>query len=205
MLPTEKNEEKENVEEGNAQITLPQIYDAEKGLEEKGEEKENEDNAQITLPQIYNAEKGLEEKGEEKENEDYDPSGNIRANPIEVKETPDEEEKDQVSNVLPSSQRNIDDNKNLISTKSNYNEINEETPVQTLTNFDKTNYLNCIDFEEKENILNSLKESDPLVPNYIENTFEPFKDMNEVLILIQKGIVSFYNTKKQKMKMSSIN
>ncbi len=195
MLPTEKNEEKENVEEGNAQITLPQIYDAEKGLEEKGEEKENEDNAQITLPQIYNAEKGLEEKGEEKENEDYDPSGNIRANPIEVKETPDEEEKDQVSNVLPSSQRNIDDNKNLISTKSNYNEINEETPAQTLTNFDKTNYLNCIDFEEKENILNSLKESDPLVPNYIENTFEPFKDMNEVLILIQKGIVSFYNTK----------
>jgi hypothetical protein len=195
MLPTEKNEEKENVEEGNAQITLPQIYDAEKGLEEKGEEKENEDNAQITLPQVYDSEKGLEEKGEEKENEDYDPSGNIRANPIEVKETPDEEEKDQVSNVLPSSQRNIDDNKNLISTKSNYNEINEETPAQTLTNFDKTNYLNCIDFEEKENILNSLKESDPLVPNYIENTFEPFKDMNEVLILIQKGIVSFYNTK----------
>ena len=168
MLPAEKNEEIENVEEGNAQKTLPQIYDAEKGLEEKGEEKENED---------------------------YDPSGNIRANPIEVKETPDEEEKDQVSNVLPSSQRNIDDNKNLISTKSNYNEINEETPAQTLTNFDKTNYLNCIDFEEKENILNSLKESDPLVPNYIENTFEPFKDMNDVLILIQKGIVSFYNTK----------
>ena len=179
-LPVE-GEEKEKEEEKNVE-TLPEKTEEENNLPAENEEDKNK-NVE-TLP----------EKKEE-ENEDYDPSGNIKANPIEVGETPEDEEKDKVSNVLPSSQRNIDENKNLISTKSNYNEINEETPAQTLTNFDKTNYLNCIDFEEKENTLNSLKETDPLVPNYIESTFEPYKDMNDLLILIQKGIMSFYNTK----------
>ena len=192
-LPKEIEEkEKENEEEDKDKNVenLPEKEDDENNLPKEIEDnvKENEEDKDKNV-------ETLPEKKED-ENEDYDPSGNIKANPIEVGETPDDEEKDKVSNVLPSSQRNIiDDNKNLISTKSNYNEINEETPAQTLTNFDKTNYLNCIDFEEKENILNSLKESDPLVPNYIENTFEPFKDMNELLILIQKGVMSFYNTK----------
>ena len=59
-------------------------------------------------------------------------------------------------------------------------------------------YVNCIDFDEKEQVLNKLKENQDYkdeIENYIKNKFEPNKNMNDLLSLIQKTIMSFYETK----------
>ena len=61
--------------------------------------------------------------------------------------------------------------------------------------------FNCINFEEKEKILSELKEADKDHPlklkakRYYNNTFIPNKKYNDLLILAQKLIFSFYENK----------
>ena len=60
-----------------------------------------------------------------------------------------------------------------------------------------TTYENCIDFEEKESILQKLKEneSEKNIEEYINNEFEPNKQINDLIALVQKTIMAYYTTK----------
>ena len=70
--------------------------------------------------------------------------------------------------------------------------------IQTLSS-DKNNlYENCIDFDEKEETLKKLKENTEYeieIDDYMKRFFEPHKEINSALILIQKVFMSYYNTK----------
>jgi hypothetical protein len=70
--------------------------------------------------------------------------------------------------------------------KTNNDENKEERPDEK----DEKKYLDCIDFKKKEKILTKLKEND-----YLKNVFKKYKDFNDILILIQKGIESYYKNK----------
>ena len=73
--------------------------------------------------------------------------------------------------------------------------------IQTLSTENKTIsnlYPNCINFDEKSEILNQLKsnpEYQTEIEDYITNRFEPNKALNDLIALIQKTIISYYNTK----------
>ena len=80
----------------------------------------------------------------------------------------------------------------------------EEEPKEQKSTLDEqktltiTNYENCIDFEEKESILQKLKENSEIeneINEYINKEFEPNKQINDLISLIQKTIMSYYNTK----------
>ena len=70
--------------------------------------------------------------------------------------------------------------------------------IQTLSS-DKNNiYENCIDFNEKKEVLEKLKQNSEYeveIDEYIKKYFEPNKDINNALILIQKVMMAYYNTK----------
>ena len=73
--------------------------------------------------------------------------------------------------------------------------------VQTLSTENKTKsnlYPNCINFDKKEEILAQLKsnpEYQAEIEEYISTRFEPNKKINDLIALIQKTIMSYYNTK----------
>jgi len=72
--------------------------------------------------------------------------------------------------------------------------------IQTVSsNKSKNNlYSNCIDFGEKEEIFNKLKENpeyQPDIEDYISSRFEPNKNINDLISLIQKTIMLYYTTK----------
>ena len=82
-----------------------------------------------------------------------------------------------------------------------YNE-KEKKPLVTQTVSSATSkgnlFLNCINFDEKEEILNKLKENPDYqvdVEDYLNKHFEPNKEINDLLTLIQKTIISYYDTK----------
>ena len=60
-----------------------------------------------------------------------------------------------------------------------------------------SSYENCIDFEEKESILQKLKENETEknIEEYINNEFEPNKQINDLIALVQKTIMAYYTTK----------
>ena len=70
--------------------------------------------------------------------------------------------------------------------------------IQTLSS-DKNNlYENCIDFNEKKEVLEKLKQNSEYeveIDEYLKKYFEPNKDINNALILIQKVMMAYYNTK----------
>ena len=63
------------------------------------------------------------------------------------------------------------------------------------------NIFDCINFDEKEKILSELKQTDKVHPlklqaeKYYENNFIPYKKHNDLLILAQKLIYSFFENK----------
>ena len=87
---------------------------------------------------------------------------------------------------------------NILATDENISESKNIAPVLTQTTEIKSDYLNCIDFEDKENILQNLKNNENIskdVQDYINKDFEPNKDINNLIILIQKTIMSYYLNK----------
>ena len=84
--------------------------------------------------------------------------------------------------------------KKLLATGTNLNEINESTPPHTLTDFKLEHYENCIDFPDKEQQLESLKDEES-VSNYIEKVFNPNKHLNNILIDMQNALMSYYENK----------
>ena len=74
----------------------------------------------------------------------------------------------------------------------------KNTVVQTGSSVKNTLYENCIDFGEKEEILEKLKENpenQAEIEEYINTNFLPNKNINELVALLQKTIMSYYNTK----------
>ena len=102
------------------------------------------------------------------------------------------EEKEDEKNLMKKKVRNI------LSTSENASKAQKSSPVRT-RNFGKdSNYENCIDFDEKESILQKLKETSENqqeVEDYITKDFEPNKAINDLVGLLQKTIMSYYNTK----------
>ena len=87
---------------------------------------------------------------------------------------------------------------NILSTSENASKAKKITPVKTRTSGKTSNYENCIDFDEKEVVLQKLKENSEIekeIDEYINKDFEPNKNINDLLALIQKTIMSYYNTK----------
>ena len=113
---------------------------------------------------------------------------------IEIKEEKKEEKK-----VVEKKEEKKLELENLNEVQPKPNE-KKSSVIPTLSS-DKTKnnlYVNCIDFGEKEEVLNKLKENPEYqgeVEDYIKNKFEPNKSMNDLLSLIQKTIMSYYQTK----------
>ena len=68
--------------------------------------------------------------------------------------------------------------------------------IQTVSSDKSKNnlYTNCIDFGEKEEILNKIKtnpEYQPDIEDYISSRFEPNKNINDLIALIQKTIMLY--------------
>ena len=91
-------------------------------------------------------------------------------------------------------ENNLEKKNKLLATGTNLNEINVSTPPHTLTDFKLEHYENCIDFPDKEQQLESLKEEES-VNNYIEKVFNPNKNLNDILIDMQKALMSYYENK----------
>ena len=92
----------------------------------------------------------------------------------------------------------VDENleKKLLATGSNIGEIKESTPPVTLTDFRIDNYEDCIDFNEKEEQLNKLKDTNNEgAIKYIDNVFIPNKNLNDILIEMQETLMSYYKNK----------
>ena len=76
---------------------------------------------------------------------------------------------------------------------------------------DFNNIFDCINFDEKEKILSELKLADKSHPlklqaeKYYNNNFIPYKKHNDILILAQKLIFSFYENKDTKKENEFIN
>ena len=64
---------------------------------------------------------------------------------------------------------------------------------------EETSLFECINFEEKEKILNKIKNSDSSLKSkaehYLNKVFLPNKNYNDLLILAQKAIMSYYKNK----------
>ena len=64
---------------------------------------------------------------------------------------------------------------------------------------EETSLFECINFEEKEKILNKIKNSDSSLKSkaehYLNKVFLPNKKYNDLLILAQKAIMSYYKNK----------
>ncbi len=88
--------------------------------------------------------------------------------------------------------------KNIMSTSESANKEQKASPMRTSTIGKNSVYENCIDFEEKETILQQLKENSEIkkeIEEYITKDFEPNKQINDLIILLQKTIMAYYNTK----------
>ena len=132
--------------------------------------------------------------------------------PIEKEENKIESiEKTEIKEKASPKKINVDENENedekkiikervgnILSTSENASKANKSSPVITRTSGKSSIYENCIDFDEKENILQKLKENNEIekeIEEYINKDFEPNKNINDIIALIQKTIMSYYNTK----------
>ena len=87
---------------------------------------------------------------------------------------------------------------NILSASEETSKVNKSSPLVTKTLGKTSNYLNCIDFEEKEEVLKKLKENNEIekeIEEYIDKDFEPNKNINNLVSLLQKTIMAYYNTK----------
>ena len=90
-------------------------------------------------------------------------------------------------------------NEEQSNTKEKVSSVVQTVQTVSLENKSKLNiFPNCIDFGEKAEILNQLKSNPDYqaeIEEYITNKFEPNKNINDLIALIQKTIMSYYNTK----------
>ena len=93
-------------------------------------------------------------------------------------------------------------NKEQSNTKEKVSSVVQTVQTVSSENKSKLNiFPNCIDFGEKAEILNQLKSNPDYqaeIEEYITNKFEPNKNINDLIALIQKTIMSYYNTKGTK-------
>ena len=93
-------------------------------------------------------------------------------------------------------------NEEQSNTKEKVSSVVQTVQTVSLENKSKLNiFPNCIDFGEKAEILNQLKSNPDYqaeIEEYITNKFEPNKNINNLIALIQKTIMSYYNTKGTK-------
>ena len=93
-------------------------------------------------------------------------------------------------------------NEEQSNTKEKVSSVVQTVQTVSLENKSKLNiFPNCIDFGEKAEILNQLKSNPDYqaeIEEYITNKFEPNKNINDLIALIQKTIMSYYNTKGTK-------
>ena len=119
----------------------------------------------------------------QKEEGKYEQDEKEQIEQIEQKEEVKPVEQKGSSEVIEEEKRSIEKDKETISSISKPANI--------------TTYENCIDFEDKENILQKLKEneSEKNIEEYINNEFEPNKQINDLIALVQKTIMAYYTTK----------
>lgn len=115
----------------------------------------------------------------------------------------------QKSNV----KKDLVESNNEINIKNDYGFLNIDNNIEpSKENFeDFNNIFDCINFDEKEKILSELKLADKSHPlklqaeKYYNNNFIPYKKHNDILILAQKLIFSFYENKDTKKENEFIN
>ena len=112
----------------------------------------------------------------------------------EIKQEKKEEKKEE-KKIFDKNLKLDNVNDNLPLSKEKVSQI-----IQTVSSDKSKNnlYTNCIDFGEKEEILNKLKENpeyQPDIEDYISSRFVPNKNINDLIALIQKTIMSYYTTK----------
>ena len=115
----------------------------------------------------------------------------------------------QKSNV----KKDLVESNNEINIKNDNGFLNIDNNIEpSKENFeDFNNIFDCINFDEKEKILSELKLADKSHPlklqaeKYYINNFIPYKKHNDILILAQKLIFSFYENKDTKKENKFIN
>ena len=115
----------------------------------------------------------------------------------------------QKSNV----KKDLVESNNEINIKNDNGFLNIDNNIEpSKENFeDFNNIFDCINFDEKEKILSELKLADKSHPlklqaeKYYINNFIPYKKHNDILILAQKLIFSFYENKDTKKENEFIN
>jgi hypothetical protein len=115
----------------------------------------------------------------------------------------------QKSNV----KKDLVESNNEINIKNDNGFLNIDNNIEpSKENFeDFNNIFDCINFDEKEKILSEFKLADKSHPlklqaeKYYNNNFIPYKKHNDILILAQKLIFSFYENKDTKKENEFIN
>ena len=200
--------DKVDEEEGNLMVGGGRMGDEEEEEEEGNlmegggmmgdEEEDDEDNNLIVRDDI----KIEENEGEGNENI----QSNLKVEgDINIEEKEEEGNENIQSNLKIEGVINIEDNEGendninekksrLLATGTNLIEIKDATPPHTLTDFKLDHYENCIDFPDKEEQLELLKNEES-VSNYIEKVFNPNKNLNNILIDMQNALMSYYENK----------
>ena len=177
------------IESGKA--TIEEVNQEEK----KAKEKENNDDDNILMeegPAVIEEVDQADKNDKEKENNDDD---NIlmEEGPAVV------EEVDQADKNDKENENNDDDlpNGDYLNTQDNFSEIKNSSPMGISLNFSKLkHYEDCIDFEDKESELEKLKNEDnEEIENYINTIFTPNKNINDIIIKMQKTLNSLYKNK----------
>ena len=96
--------------------------------------------------------------------------------------------------------------------KNNLRLNNKDNNEEQIKETDEESYIfECINFDEKEKILSEIKAGDQKYPlkmqaeRYYNSGFIPYKKYNDLLILAQKLIFTFYEKKGTKSEKDYIN
>ena len=137
---------------------------------------------------------GLDIQKEEGKYEREENQGLVGETKPEKGIAPEKEEKEEKGEIKPVEQKGLSE---AIEEEKRSIEKDKETISSVSKPANITTYENCIDFEEKESILQKLKENDSEknIEEYLNNEFEPNKQINDLIALVQKTIMSYYTTK----------
>ena len=166
-------------------------------VEEKKEEKKEETKEEIKVGEKKEEIKVEEKKEEEikveekKEEEKEEKKEEIQ---VEEKKEEEKEEKEEKKEEIK-----IEEKKEEEKEEKNIQEEKEKM-TQTVSSYKSKNnlYINCIDFGEKSEVLSKLKENPEYqseIEEYTKTLFEPNQSINDLVSLIQKTIISYYEKK----------
>ena len=171
--------------------------DGKEMLEEKNENEEDSQHGDEQLQEEQadeNEEQQEQEQGEEEheyEEQDEQQQETVSKKASEHGETDTNKEitsnKDKDEQLKTQSQ--------LLNTEERFRRQLQETgPINTVDNESDKFFENCINFHQKEEILNSLREN-PEVDKYITSYYENNKDINTLLITLQSNIINYFKAK----------